>query len=293
MRTHLTALALAAALGCVAHAQSGTAAPGTAAATPPLRVLLDRAAAYVHEFVVSFSNVVAEEDFRQEWLNGERRRLTSEFLLVRYPGASSVWLAFRDVVAVNGQAVRDQQQRVTRLFLEPFDDAVRRAEEITREASRHSLAELGPLSSPLAVVAWLQAGYQSDFTFKAGGRDVVNGVAVRRLDLEQIVAPSANPAAARIVPVRGVAWIDEASGRVVKTEARSGLAPNTTIITTTFRFDEGLGIDVPSEMRDSRVRPIAGRAVLSGGRDSFTGVATYRRFRRFQVRTDEAIDDPK
>src|SRR5688572_33130222 len=79
MQMRLPALALAAALGCVAHAQSGTAAPEGTAATPPLRVLLDRAAAYVHEFVVSFSNVVAEEDFRQEWLNGERRRLTSEF----------------------------------------------------------------------------------------------------------------------------------------------------------------------------------------------------------------------
>jgi hypothetical protein len=259
---------------------------------PDARALLDRAAAYVKRFVSEFSNVVAEEDFRQDWQSGERRRLTSDFLLVRYPGTDGTWLAFRDVTAVNGRPVRDQQERLTQLFLEPFADAVRRAEEITREASRHSLVELGSLSSPLAILAWLQPYYQPQFIYRVGGVETKSGVTLRALQLEQIAVPPVNAAYVRVPPTRGVAWVDERTGRVVKTEAYLGLAPNTATVTTTFRHDEGLGIDVPAELRESRVRASAGRTRLGSPIDQFTGIATYGRFRRFAVRTDEAIDNP-
>ena len=72
------------------------------------------------------------------------------------------------------------------------------------------------------------------------------------------------------------------TGRVVKAEVRveqRGVKAN---LTTVFRADERLGIDVPSEMRedydlaDSRV----------------TGVATYSRFRRFEVNATEEIASP-
>ena len=150
------------------------------------RELLGRAAAWVAGFISDFSNVVAQEEYRQEWQAGERRLLTSDFLLVRYPGRDNLWLAFRDVTAVNGRPVRDQQDRLAKLFLEPFDDAVRRAEEITLEASRHSLVELSVLSSPLVVLAWLQPHYQPDFRYRLGSREKEQGIAVRRLEFEDV-----------------------------------------------------------------------------------------------------------
>jgi len=266
-----------------AHAQSPP---------PETRELLDRAAAYVKRFFSDFSNVVAEEDFRQAWQSGERRRLTSDFLLVGYPGSNGTWLAFRDVTAINGRPVRDQQERLTKLFLEPFGDAVRRAAEITREASRHSLVELEPISSPFVILAWLQPYYQPEFTYRVGDLETRSGIRLRALELEQILKPLPNVTPARASATRGVAWVDEATGRVVKTEARFGSGPNTTTVTTTFRFDDALGIHVPAEMRDSRVRPGAGRTRLGSLVDQFTGIATYKRFRRFAVRTQEEIDDP-
>ncbi len=259
---------------------------------PTLTDLLDRAAGYVQAFVADFSNVVAVEDFRQDWQSGERRRLTSDFLLVRYPGAESTWLAFRDVIAVNGREVRDQQQRVTRLFLDPFADAVRRAEEITREGSRHSLVELGPLSSPFVVLAWLQPFYRADFRFRLGGSDTRDGVRLRVVELEQIVPLPVSAATQRVIPIEALAWVDERTGRVARTEVRQGLAPNTAIISVTFKRDPVLGIDVPAEMRDSRTRPAVSRALITAGREQFTGIATYSGFRRFQVRTEEDIDTP-
>jgi hypothetical protein len=277
---------LAACLVCAMPADAQRASPGN---------LLDRAAAYVRQFVNEFSNVVAEEDLRQEWQTGERRRLKSDFLLVRYPGTETAWLSFRDVFEVNGTPVRDQQDRLTKLFLEPFADAVRRAEDITRAASRHSLVELGALSNPLIILAYLQPFYQPQFTFRLGGIDSKLGPRVRSLELEELVAPTPTDPGSRHPPLRGVAWIDEDTGRVVKTELRFGVAPNTTIATTTFRFDDTLGINVPAEMRESRV----GRSTAAAqgrfpavARDQFTGVATYGRFRRFQVRTEEDIEKP-
>lgn len=272
---------------CLVLVASGAEAQSDAADT---RALLDRAAAYVRQFVGSFANVVAEEDYRQDWQSGERRRLTSDFLLVGYPGREGQWLAFRDVTAVNGRPVRDQQDRLAQLFMDPFEDAVRRAEEISLEASRHSLVELGVLSSPLVVLAWLQPYYHQDFTHRLGDARRESGIVLRELRLEEILQPSPNLAAARRPPITAVAWVEESTGRVVKTQARMGTAPNTATSTTTFRFDETLGIDVPAEMEESRVG--RSRTSLRPGVDQFTGVATYGRFRRFSVRTEEEIEKP-
>jgi hypothetical protein len=241
-------------------------------------VVLARVAAYVQTFVNGFTNVVAEEDFRQE-RSGSRRRLTSDFLLVQYPGLEREFLSFRDVAAVNGRPVRDQQDRLAKLFLEPFADARRRAEEITQAGSRHSLVPLGALSNPLLVIAFLQAHYQPQFRFALGPLEPDLGTRVRRLEFVELVVPAPERSARRAPPMAGKAWIDETTGRVLKTEIRTGVAPNTGITTVTFKFDPELGIDVPGEMLDSRA--------------DFRGLASYGRFRRFQVRTEEAIDEPQ
>ena len=74
-----------------------------------------------------------------------------------------------------------------------------------------------------------------------------------------------------------MALVEEATGRVRRTEMRIGRAPNTALARVTFRFDEALGMDVPGELKYS---PFG----------SMEMTATYTKFRRFQVSTDEAID---
>ena len=78
---------------------------------------------------------------------------------------------------------------------------------------------------------------------------------------------------------RGLAWIEEDTGRVVKTELKIGRGAAAITVTTLFKFDEELGINVPVEMRDW----------YPDGTGEIRGVATYGRFRRFQVRTEETI----
>src|SRR5262245_58928019 len=81
--------------------------------------LMAKTAAYVAQFVDQFSNVVAEETLLQETTIPRRKRaIRSDLLLVRYPGDAQ-WYAFRDVAEVDGKPVRDKEERLTKLFLEP------------------------------------------------------------------------------------------------------------------------------------------------------------------------------
>lgn len=183
--------------------------PGVAAGQNNARDdLLAKASVYVQQFVEQFSNVVAEETLVQETTNPRRKRtLRSDFLLVRFPGEPQ-WLVFRDVAEVDGKPVRDKEERLTTLFLEPAADAVCRGREM-----------------------------------------------------------------------QAVVWIDEETGRVIKTELRIGSRSTPTTITTTYRFDADLGINVPVEMQDW----------YPDGNGEIRGLATYGRFRRFQVSTNEAV----
>jgi hypothetical protein len=85
--------------------------------------------------------------------------------------------------------------------------------------------------------------------------------------------------------------VNEITGRVVKTELRTGKAPSTALLTTTFGSDPVLRIDVPLEMRDLYLVGGTGSSALATG-DEYVGVAKYTRFRRFQVHVAEAIDTP-
>lgn len=79
------------------------------------------------------------------------------------------------------------------------------------------------------------------------------------------------------VPARGNLWVEEDTGRIVKSELQVGATGvNAVRITTTFGLDERLQVYVPIEMRE--FYPDAGNAI-----------ATYSRFRRFDVKTEDAI----
>src|SRR5688572_32109707 len=90
--------------------------------SPDIDQLMRRVGTYVQSFVETFSNVVAEERYEQR-LADRRRQLTSDFLLVAYPGRSDRVVTFRDVREVDGQPVTAQPERITQLFLNPFDSA--------------------------------------------------------------------------------------------------------------------------------------------------------------------------
>jgi hypothetical protein len=242
--------------------------------------LMAKTAAYVAQFVDQFSNVVAEETLIQETTIPRRKRtMRSDFLLVRYPGDPQ-WQSFRDVAEVDAKPVRDKEERLTRLFLEPASNALRRARELQEAGARFNLLDIGTLNNPLMVIAFLQDSYRERFRFTLAGLDKKLGPTVRQVQFQEWKVPTLIKGNGnQDIMSRGLVWIEEDTGRVVQTELRIGGRSSPISIITLYKFDDQLGINVPIEMRDW----------YPDGTGELRGVASYGRFRRFEVKTSEEV----
>jgi hypothetical protein len=267
--------------------------PRSMAASQADRVdeLVVRGGQYVADFVSRFSSVVAEEDYTQRLILERRtRRLRSDFLIVQIPGGTD-WLSFRDVFEVDGKPVRDRDERLVQLFLEPPSDSMlRRANEITDAGTRFNFPGIGGLNNPLMALAILQDSYRARFRWSLVKNDKDVGPDVWSVRYQEFVRPTVLQGNGnRDLPITGQIWIDQPTGRVMKTELRqeSGgtavgagiVLRNRSEVTTFFQFDEGFGIAVPVEMRENHFF----------GTNDVAAAATYGRFRRFGVTTEETL----
>jgi hypothetical protein len=242
--------------------------------------LVAKTAAYVSQFISQFSNVVAEETLVQETTIPRRKRtIRSDFLLVRYPGDQQ-WQSFRDVAEVDGKPVRDKEERLTKLFLEPASSALRRAADLQDAGARYNLLNIGTINNPLLVVAFLHDFYRERFRFNLAGLEKSLGPNVRTVQFQEWKIPSLIKGNSnQDILTRGLFWVEEDTGRVVKTELRIGSRSSPISVITRYQFDAELGINVPVEMRDW----------YPDGNGEIRGVASYGRFRRFQIKTTEEL----
>jgi VWFA-related protein len=228
-----------------------------------------RTAAYVSAVVGSLSNIVAREDFA---LEDPRRGVVSDVLLVRYPGSDRDLLFFRDALSVNGVDLPGRQQRLTDLFLEPVTDIRDRVRDIAAAAEAH----VPPVLNPIFVVAFLQPDFQPRFALTVSDAGDEWPREVKAVTFVETARPTllrAGPFGTLDVPSRGTAWVEEATGRILQTELELGSGRAATRIVTRFALDERLQIMVPAEVRTRNP----------------DGAATYRDFRRFDVRTDSTL----
>jgi len=247
-------------------------------AQDPAAEFMARVGDYVQRFVDAFSNVVAEERYEPGPGRRERQRLRSDYLLVRSPGTQDTFITFRDVVEVNGKPLRNQKERLTKLFLQPSENPLEQA----RAVSAHSERYLPPTTDPLLALVFLQREYQARFRYTLGERDPGLAPDVRRIGFVETQVPTIlGRADGSDLTTQGAAWVSETTGRVFKTELQ--FVGEELTLTTVFGIDDTLRIDVPIEMSES----------FSASGVAVKGVARYSRFRRFGVRTDETIDTPE
>ncbi len=288
MQIPLTAVALAAALVC---------ASVSAQQVFTVEQLLDRSSAYVENLVVKFSRVVAEEQYVQEYLLSspegsrgsfpgspkvaERRSLKSDLLLVKPLGLDQ-WLVFRDVFEVDARAVRDRENRLSKLFLESRDaiTAIERANEIAVASAQFNIRPIGTVDNPMLALGFLQRVYRQRFRFTIRGRDTEVGPDVWVIEYRETARPSLMRGSDnKDVFARGRYWADATSGRIARTELIFSALGTDSRVITSFELDERLGTSVPQEMQFKRSSP----------KNEVRGVATYGRFRQFEVGTEEAI----
>ena len=283
--------------------------PPVVPATPvaaDLAPLLARAGRYVVEYGKAFSEVVAEENYRQEYL-GQRRFSRADLVFVTLPGALP-WATFRDVYEVDGHQVRDRTARLEKLFLaSSADAAATRAGAILTESSRFNLGPvLRSVNIPTLALLFLHPDNQGRFTFERKGRGKVQGSEAVEVALTERVRPTlVNDGAGGDAPVQGRIWIEPDTGAVLRTDVEYDIAskesPQRTQarVVTEYRREAKLGILVPLEMRERYSLPIQatrGFQIFDDRRDKdsqshliIEALAQYGAYRRFGVATDEAF----
>ena len=250
---------------------------------------------YVQDFIEKFSNVVSEETYIQDssvpmqsaaligraGSAARNRILKSDFLLVSVSSAQD-WIPFRDVFEVDAQPIRDREQRLARLFLKPSENSLEQAYRIQDESARYNLGNMRrTINNPVLAMVVVQAEFQNRFRYSLGKMDPKVGPGVWIVDYHEEARPAIHQGPIGSRPVRARAHLDRSRNRTSH-EDRS--APRTTLAS---RPDH----DVVSLRRPVRHR----RAVRNAGRvpvrqrHQVTAVATYDRFRRFDVSTDENI----
>jgi hypothetical protein len=258
--------------------------------------LLDRASAYVEDLVAKFSRVVAEEQYAQEYLllspqgsRGflgsptvvERRTLKSDLLLVK-PAGLDQWFIFRDVFEVDARPVRDRENRLAKLFLESRDTvtAIERAYEIAKASADFNIRQMGTVDNPMLALGFLQRVYRPRFRFTLSGRDAALGPDVWIVEYRETARPTLMRSNEnKDIVAQGKYWVDSRTGRIFRTEVVFNAIGTESTVTTSFETDDRVETSVPTEMRFKR----------GGTRNEVRGIATYGRFRRFEVGTEESL----
>ena len=261
-----------------------------------LAPILEKAGAYVGSFERQLTGIVAEETYVQQQYAIMQRKLKSDLLLVPVPGEAR-YVEFRDVFEVDGRAVRDREDRLTRLFLDPSASANAQLRAIAEESARYNIGNIQrTVNTPTLALVFLRAENQHALTFGLTTRTTPGR---QRLDLATSAQEKAfgnlpagtvvvtfkeagrntliRGAKDRDVPANGRFWLDPATGGVVMSELIADDGAITGTIDVRYEPEASVGgAMLPSEMRE-RYNAFGKAAIL--------GRATYDHFRTFQVKT--------
>ena len=89
----------------------------------------------------------------------------------------------------------------------------------------------------------------------------------------------------RDLPARGRLWVDETTGTITRTELHADDTGVEAEVIVSFELESAVSSWVPRRMED--------RFKRRGDTSEVRGVATYSRFRRFQVSTSEELATPE
>jgi hypothetical protein len=268
----------------------------------PLGQVLSRAARYVDGFERQLTGIVAEETYVQDTAS-VHRELKSDLLLIRV-ASDARYVEFSDVFDVDGRAVRNREDRLTRLFLDSSASATAQLRTIVAESARYNIGSIQrTLNTPTLPLIFLRSDNQGGLTFKLTDKTTP---ALSHPSLTTVEASSAfsavppgttvvtfeekgrntliRTAGDRDLPSHGRFWIDPATGRVLMSELVAEDLRVTGVIDVRYRLEPSVGVMVPAEMRERYSAP---------GRAAIEGRATYAQFRTFQVQTSTDIQPVK
>jgi hypothetical protein len=208
-----------------------------------------------------------------------RTVLVSDFLLVQIPGEG--WLPFRDVFERDGRKIRDREERLAKLFLSESASRpnLSRAREIMDESARYNIGNVSRnINIPTLTLTLLTPLHRSRMRFELEGVDELGTVVEYKETSHPTYVTTTN---GRDLPVYGRFWMDPAAGTILRTELHAVDTEVEAHITVHFEHDPGAGMHVPVRMEERYRR--------NRDPNEVHGLATYSKFRRFQVSTTESI----
>jgi hypothetical protein len=291
----MRAFRLAAALALA----SAAAAPlsGQPADPPPtLATVLDRAGAYLADYEPKLMGIVSEELYEQHTeklalsgldgaaRGGRRRVLKSDYLLVKTTAEG--WLPFRDVFEVDGRSVRDRDDRLVDLFVKSDASGFSQAQRIMAESARYNLGRVRrTINTPVLAMLFVEPGIAARFQFDHRGEESIDGRRAWRLGFQEVARPTlVKTSGRRDLPLTGQLWIAPDTGAILKTMIRAVDPDVSAEVSVSFAASPELDFLVPMRMDE--------RYSSSRDPDVTIGIATYSRFRRFQVTTGEELRKP-
>ena len=199
------------------------------------------------------------------------------------------WVPFRDVFEVDGQPVRDREERLGRLLATFTSDSLDQAVAIADESARFNVQAFGvfidrTINTPMTALMFLRAVNHWRSTFRLEGEAHIGGVACRSVAFTERSTPSLIESLHGAVS--GRFCVEPQTGRVVQSVLQAGGALNRdrtrsvhAHITVGYAEEPDLRLWVPVRMDEIyRVDP---------GRRTIRGRADYSHFRRFGVSTSE------
>lgn len=250
-----------------------------------LPALLDRLGKYVDQYERDLATVVSEELYLQDvtavnGMFGDKRYLRSDLLISNAGDAG--WVAFRDVYEVDGKLVResDRKDRLINLFVKPTGDSKEQVQRIVAESARLNVGWVNRnINVPTMVLRFANTAEQHRSEFKRGGTTQIDDIEAREIRFQEKKLP-------RVINTRdgaaaaGKFWIEEATGRVLRTELRITTGNTTASVIVAYQFQPKIKLWLPVLMNERYATP---------RQPVITGRATYQNFRQFDVKVDLII----
>jgi hypothetical protein len=269
---------------------------------PPLQTILARVADYVALYENTIQGIVAEEYYVQDSDKSDRpfithRELKSDLLLVRSEGSEFGYVQFRDVFEVDGDAVRDRSDRLSKLFLTPSTSARRQASDIMNEGARYNIGSVQRnINVPLTALMLMDPMYRSRFKYsvdtdrKGVPRGMPKSPAFTlaaeawTIEFQETATPTLVRGDDQDAKSHGRVWMDPDTGRVLMTEFVVEAKTVRSTIRVSYQSEPVEGLLLPVEMRETYA--------VKNRFYTLEGTATYSNFRRFSVTTVESIGKP-
>jgi hypothetical protein len=260
------------------------------AAQPEGADLLPRIHAYVERFQRELPSIVAEEHYVQVATSTTRttasseRVLRSDVLMITVPGTIG-WVSFRDVFEVDGQRIRDREDRLMDLLRSPNANAMAQARRLADESARYNLGRVHRTTNmPDSALVYLQAASASRMKFDAPRASApVDGAETVVIRFRETGRPTiVTSRRGSNVPASGQVWAHAATGAIVKTEFKLSDLWSDGVFAVEFTVDERSGLRFPAKMTERYTSPS----------EEVRATAQYSNVRRFNVSTDETLRKP-